>query len=178
MKRFLPIVLLLLLLSFISCKEEPQCEGWPSGFACYETTDGSKKDYCTVPLLKGWNFLSQSFVAAYALEMTIQQGFHHLYLGSPEDGFFVVGDNYNLDDGRVKNSPLSFNIEVDQQWVNHSSGLYWFVTEGSLTITAADEEKGTVSLEASYTLATAENGGDARSFIVELHDYPFTFNPR
>ena len=178
MKRFLPIVLLLLLLSFISCKEESQCDGWPSGFACYETTDGSKKDYCTVPLLKGWNYTSQTSVAAYALEMTIQQGFHHLYLGSPEGGFFEAGTTYELDNSRGNLYPLSFNIEVDQQWVNHTSGLYWFATEGNLTITAADVEKGTISLEANYTLYTAENGGNSRSFIVELHDYPFTFNPR
>lgn len=163
----------------ISCKEDLACEGWPDGFKCYEIIDGDKKEYCTVPLLKGWDLVSRSNAAEYALELTIQQGYHHIYLSGEEKGFFKAGTQYNLNAQNSGNYyPNTFGIAVDQQWFNSSSGLYWYASEGSLEITEADSINKSLSLRAEYTLVSGSDSGESRSYEVEITDYSFIFNPK
>ena len=175
----LSLIALILLTLFTACKQENTCEGWPSGFACYEIINGDKKEYCTTPLLKGWNLISRSNSAEYALELTIQQGYHHLYVSGERKGFFKSGMEYDLNAYNEGNYyPNVFGIAVDQQWFNSSSGLYWYATSGHLTITDADSVAGKISLYAEYTLQSGSDTNDMRSYIVEMENCTVNFNPR
>ena len=177
MKKFL--LLYLLALTMFSCKEESECEGWLSGFESYETTDGGNDPFCSTPLLKGWK-PSTSNTAAYTLEITVQQGFHHLFINSTEDAFFQVGDEFDLSGTQTSQyfTPNSFWIDTDDQHVIGDI-YYWSPVEGHVVITGADEASGKVSLVAEYTLSRSSDvARDGRSFRVEINDYAFPFNPR
>lgn len=166
-------------LILISCKEEPECQDWVSGFESYETTDGGNEPFCTSPLLKGWK-PSASNTAAFTMEITVQQGFHHLFINSSEDAFFQEGDEYELSGTQVSQhyTPDSFWIETDDQHVIGNI-YYWYPEEGTVTITKAAESTGKVSLVAEYTLVnTSVTPNDVRSFRVKIDDYAFPFNPR
>ncbi|HCX23710.1 MAG: hypothetical protein CMB80_32620 [Flammeovirgaceae bacterium] len=173
------LVVLFISSLFLSCKEEPECQDWPSGFESYETSGGSNEAFCTSPLLKGWK-PTQSNTAAYTLEITVQQGFHHLFINSSEESFFQEGDELELSGTQASQyyTPNAFWINTDDQHVIGAI-YYWYPKEGTVTILKANDEEGKVSLVAEYTLVnTSVTPNDERSFRVEIDNYAFPFNRR